>query len=55
MCEKSIIVLIIHVDVKMLNLSDCADIMVVVREVSWPMQVGILSVLDHFSYSLITL
>jgi len=55
MCEKSIIILIIHVDDNMLNLSDCADIMVVVHEVSWPMQVGILSVLHHFLCSLITL
>jgi len=55
MFEKSIIILIIPVGVNMLKLSDSAGIMVVVCEVSWPMQVGVLSVLYHFSCSLITL
>jgi len=49
MLEKSIIILILHVGVNMLSMSDSAGIMVVVHEVSWPMQVGVLSVLHHFS------
>ena len=55
MFERNIVVLIIRVGVNVLNLSDCADVMVAVHDVSWPMQVGILSVMHHFSCSLIIL
>jgi len=55
MFEKCSTILIIHVGVNILNLSDSTGVMVVVHDVSWPMQAGVLSVLHHFSCSLITL